>query len=168
MPAPVKNPAQRGRSAPASPRSWIRANTLGWLDKVLRAAEHDPIPLFASHGIDPDLLGRPDGIVPIARLAPLLDHVAAALGMADVGMRLALQQRRERKLGVGRPRDLPAPTLKDAFLYGERHVAYYCTDALLEVRHSSANGADLPLLQVRHRPDSFPTRSPNMAAWGPR
>jgi len=138
--APVKKPAHRRRSAPASPRSWIRANTLGWLDKVLRAAGHDPIPLFASHGIDPDLLDRPEGVVPIARLAPLLDHVAASLGMPDVGMRLAQQQRREE---TSDPVDLAifnAPTLKDAFLYGERHVAYYCTAALLEVRHSSANG----------------------------
>ncbi len=140
MPAIVNRPARHDRSPAASPRSWIRANTLGGLDKVFRAAGHDSAPLFAAHGIELDMLDRPEGIVPIARFAPLLEHVAAALAMPDVGMRLALQQRREE---TSDPVDLAifnAPTLKDAFLYGERHVAYYCTAALLEVRHSSAHG----------------------------
>jgi AraC-like DNA-binding protein len=138
--AKAQTDSRRGRSAPASPRSWIRANTVSALDKVLRAAGHDPAPLFADHGIDLDMPGRSDGIVPLARLALLLEYVAATLAMPDVGMRLAQQQRQEE---TSDPVDLAifnAPTLKDAFLYGERHVAYYCTAALLEVRHSSANG----------------------------
>ena len=113
---------------------------MGWLDTVLRAEGHDPSPLFADHGIDFDMLGRPDGVVPVARLATLMEHIATALAMPDVGMRVALQQRREE---TSDPVDLAifnAPTLKDAFLYGERHVAYYCTAALLEVRHSGAEG----------------------------
>ena len=69
MTAKAKTDSRRGRSAPASPRSWIRANTVGGLDKVLRAAGHDPAPLFADHGIDLEIPGRTDGIVPLARLA---------------------------------------------------------------------------------------------------
>jgi AraC-like DNA-binding protein len=140
VPGIANKSARPDRSTPASPRSWMRADTLSALDKVLREAGHDPAPLFADHGIDIDILDHPEGVVPIARLAPLLEHVAASLGMPDVGLRLAQQQRRAE---TSDPVDLAifnAPTLKDAFLYGERHVSYYCTAVFMEVRQPSPTG----------------------------
>ena len=118
----------------------MRADTLSALDKVLREAGHDPAPLFADHGIDVDILERPDSVVPIARLAPLLDHVAAALNIPDVGLRLAQYHRQKQ---TSDPVDLAifnAPTLMDAFLYGERHVSYYCTAAFMEIRQPTETG----------------------------
>jgi AraC-like DNA-binding protein len=118
----------------------MRADTLSALDKGLCEAGHDPAPLFAGHGIDVDILERPDSVVPIARLAPLLDHVAAALNIPDVGLRLAQHQRREQTTDPVDMAIFNAPTLKDAFLCGQRHTSYYCTAVFLEARQPIADG----------------------------
>lgn len=132
--------ARRQRTSLASPRSWIRAATIRSLDKVISEAGHDPAPLFRDHGIDIEILQRPETVVPITRLAPLLEHVALALNIPDVGLRLAQHQRQTEPSD---PVDLAifnAPTLKDAFLYGQRHVSYYSTAALLEIRQPRKDG----------------------------
>jgi AraC-like DNA-binding protein len=131
---------RRPRPNLASPRSWIRAATICSLDTVISEAGHDPAPLFRDHGIDIEILQRPETVVPITRLAPLLEHLAVALNIPDVALRLAQRQRQAR---TSDPVDLAiynAPTLKDAFLYGQRHVAYYSTAALLEIRQPSKGG----------------------------
>jgi AraC-like DNA-binding protein len=131
---------RRDRSAASSPRTWIRADSISSLDKVICDAGHDPKRLFAEYGLDVDILTRPETVVPIARLAPLLEHVAAALNIPDVGMRLALSQRSDPETDPVDQAIFNAPSLKEAFTYAERHVSYYSTACMLEVRDPQDGG----------------------------
>lgn len=111
-------------------RGWMRAITLKCLGRVIRDAGADSASLFDAHGISAAVVERPETVVPIDKMASLLEEVAETLGIVDVGMRIARLQRRERSAD---PIDLVianAPSLRDACLFGERHISYFFSNAV--------------------------------------
>ncbi|HEY4030730.1 MAG TPA: AraC family transcriptional regulator ligand-binding domain-containing protein [Caulobacteraceae bacterium] len=72
-----------------NPTPAIRAGSLAHFETTARRVGLDPAVLLRSEGLDLDALRNPDGRLPAAAVASLLEAAAAEAGQPDFGLRLA-------------------------------------------------------------------------------
>jgi AraC-like DNA-binding protein len=89
----------------------VGANCL--LIELLREQGHDPAPLFAAAGIDMAHFANPDAIVPMRKLAMLLQHVITGTGRRDIGLMVA-DRARHHYIGLLAHRLAAEPDLRAA------------------------------------------------------
>jgi AraC-like DNA-binding protein len=130
------------------PFSQVRSACLTNYAEVARSLRLDPFAQLRDAGLDARCLTNPDLKIPVVRVHALLEASAAAAGVEDFGLRMAMT-RRMSNLGLIALAAREEPTVRDALLCLQRTMRLHNETIRLDIEE--ANGVAV----LRER---FPTR----------